>query len=231
MRLLRRRDDHDVGSLSEERKKDLPHLKGNLCRCTGYHSIEDAIRGIGSVEEDKAGQACGASLANPFSEPIVTGNAHYTMDVEMEGMLHLKVLRSPHAHARIAASARDGRSPCRGSTRFFTWEDVPRRPSRLPARRLPVDPDDTYMLDNVVRFVGQRVAAVVAETEAAAERAAGCSKWTTRCCPPCSIRKRPCCRTRQCCTTRGLARGGNVFPKSKARSVMSPRLRRGGRRL
>ncbi|MGH6866213.1 MAG: xanthine dehydrogenase family protein molybdopterin-binding subunit [Methyloceanibacter sp.] len=34
-----------------------------------------------------------------------------------------------------------------------------------------VDPDDTYMLDNVVRFVGQRVAAVVAETEGAAEEA------------------------------------------------------------
>ena len=34
-----------------------------------------------------------------------------------------------------------------------------------------VDPDDTYMLDNVVRFVGQRVAAVAAETEAAAEAA------------------------------------------------------------
>lgn len=34
-----------------------------------------------------------------------------------------------------------------------------------------VDPDDTYVLDNVVRFVGQRIAAIVAETEAAAERA------------------------------------------------------------
>ena len=50
-------------------------------------------------------------------------------------------------------------------------------PRRLYTTAMPrgslVDPDDTYMLDNVVRFVGQRVAAVVAETEAAAEEAAG----------------------------------------------------------
>ena len=161
-------------SLSEDAKKDLPfHLKGNLCRCTGYHSIEDAIRGIASVEEDRAGHACGASLANPLAEPIVTGNAHYTMDVEMEGMLHLKVVRSPHAHARITAIRKDKALAVPGVHAVFTWEDVPRRPFTTACHDdFHVDPDDTYMLDNVARFVGQRVAAVVAETEAAAEE--GC---------------------------------------------------------
>ncbi|HYT87812.1 MAG TPA: molybdopterin cofactor-binding domain-containing protein [Gemmataceae bacterium] len=163
-------------SLSDDAKKDLPfHLKGNLCRCTGYHAIEDALRGIASVEPDRAGHACGASLANPLAERIVTGNAQYTMDVEVEGMLHLKVVRSPHAHARITAVRKDKALAVPGVHAVFTWEDVPRRPFTTACHDdFHVDPDDTYMLDNVARFVGQRVAAVVAETEAAAEE--GCRR-------------------------------------------------------
>ena len=161
-------------TLTEAQKADLPHtLKGNLCRCTGYRSIVDALNGKCNIEADVAGKALGASLPNPFTDAILTGKARYTMDVAIEGLLYLKVLRSPHAHARITKIDKTKALAVPGVAAVYTWDDVPKRKfsSALHEDHL-VDPDDTTLLDNVARFVGQRIAAVVAESEGAAE--AGC---------------------------------------------------------
>jgi putative selenate reductase molybdopterin-binding subunit len=161
-------------SLTEEEKEDLPfRLKGNLCRCTGYRAIDDALHGRKNVEDDIAGKAHGAGLGNPFGPAIVTGKARYTMDVAVDNLLYIKVVRSPHAHARIRSIDTKTAQAIPGVIKVFTWEDVPKRLfSSATHEDHLVDPDDTRVLDNVVRFAGQRVVAVVAESEAIAE--AGC---------------------------------------------------------
>ena len=165
-----------AASFSDEQKMDLPHsLKGNLCRCTGYRAIEDAIRGVAGIEDAEPGKAVGVSVGAPAGTEVVTGTAEYTMDTHIDGMLHLKVLHSPHAHARIRSIDKTAALAVPGVHRVYTWEDVPRKiySTAIHTDHL-VDPDDTYILDDVVRFVGQRVVAVVADTIAAAEE--GCRK-------------------------------------------------------
>ncbi|MGJ6126637.1 molybdopterin cofactor-binding domain-containing protein [Mycolicibacterium sp. Y3] len=163
-------------ALTEEQKQDLPRaLKGNLCRCTGYRAVEDAVHGRVGIEEAAPGDAVGASVGAPAGRDVVTGRAEFTMDTAIDGLLHLKVLHSPHAHARIVSIDTTAALAIPGVHRVYTWKDVPRKrfTTAIHTDHL-VDPDDTYILDNVMRFVGQRVVAVLAESVAAAEE--GCRR-------------------------------------------------------
>ena len=154
-------------------------LDGNLCRCTGYQAIVESIkRGKGiSPESRDAGNistSCqvGQSIPKQDGPDIVTGKPVYTADWAPPGLLHLKVLRSPHPHARIRRIDTNIAKAIRGVHAVFTHEDVPRRPYSTAGHAEPVpDPHDHYLLDNKVRFVGDRVAVVVADSPAIAEQA------------------------------------------------------------
>jgi len=163
-------------SLNQAQRADLgAALKGNICRCTGYRSIEDALNGKTNVEKADAGDAFGRSLPAPAGPLVVRGAERYTFDTEIEGLLHIKVLRSPHPHARIISIDRSAALAVPGVHTILTHEDAPRKLfSTARHEKDWMDPDDTRVLDDVVRFIGQKVAAVVATSEGAAEE--GCRR-------------------------------------------------------
>ena len=161
-------------SLNQAQRTDLDAaLKGNICRCTGYRSIEDAIYGKTNVEDSvEAGGAFGRSLPAPAGPDVVRGTARYTFDTTIDGLLHVKLLRSPHAHARIVAIDRSAAMAVPGVHAVLTHEDAPSMLfSTARHEKDWMDPEDTRILDDVVRFIGQKVAAVVADGEGAAEEA------------------------------------------------------------
>jgi hypothetical protein len=163
-------------SLNQAQRQDLgASLKCNLCRCTGYRAIEDALDGKTNIEDAAAGTAFGRSLPAPAGPQVVRGSARYTFDTAIEGLLHIKMLRSPHPHAKIISIDKSAALAVPGVHAVLTHEDAPDRLfSTARHEKAWMDPDDTKVLDDIVRFVGQKVAAVIAETEAAAEE--GCRR-------------------------------------------------------
>ena len=103
---------------------------------------------------------------------LVQGKPAFTADMDMRGMLYARVLRSPHAHARIKNIDATRARELKGVAAVLTWKDIPRVVYSTAGQSDPIPgPLDSFSLDNKVRFVGDRVAMVAAETPEIAEKA------------------------------------------------------------
>jgi putative selenate reductase molybdopterin-binding subunit len=103
---------------------------------------------------------------------LAQGKPAFTADVDIRGMLIAKVLHSPYAHARIKYIDVAKAQALPGVAAVLTWKDIPRVAYSTAGQSDPMPgPLDTFSLDNKVRFVGDRVAIVAAETEEIAIKA------------------------------------------------------------
>jgi len=153
-------------------------LGGNICRCTGYQKIFDAVEMARDVlngrlpatalaEVDaEAGDYIGKNVRRIDAPSKVSGALKYAGDMTMPGMLHVQVLRSPHPHARIVSIDVSEAEAMPGVEAIITSADVPGE----DGFGVYVN-DQPVMARGKVRYVGEAVAAVAAEDPLTAKRA------------------------------------------------------------
>jgi putative selenate reductase molybdopterin-binding subunit len=103
---------------------------------------------------------------------LVKGKPVFADDIALSDLLQVKILHSPHAHARIKRIDTSRALKLEGVVAVLTHHDFPPHYYTTAGQGYPEpSPRDTRILDDTVRFVGDRVAVVAAETVAAAEAA------------------------------------------------------------
>jgi putative selenate reductase molybdopterin-binding subunit len=114
----------------------------------------------------------GRSERRVDSVKLATGRGTFVDDMSLPGLLHARILHSPHAHARIARIDASQARAIPGVACVLTHADVPRVPYTTAGQGWPEpSPYDAVMLDRKVRFVGDRVAVVAAEDPELAQKA------------------------------------------------------------
>jgi len=170
-----------TAALRENPGADIEEIKerlgGNICRCTGYTKIFEAVEMAKAViagdapetvlEEDKVGDSyIGANVRRLDAPSKVSGRLKYAADMKMHDMLHMQVLRSPLAHAKILSIDTSEAEAMEDVVCVITEEDVPGNDGFGVFVH-----DQPIMARSKVRHVGEAIAAVAAENVLTARRA------------------------------------------------------------
>ena len=146
-------------------------LRRNLCRCTGYVKIIDAVQLAGRFIRGEIAPAdlvpaadapmIGTSFPRPSAMAKATGTALFGADIRLPGALEIAVVRSPHAHARILGIDTTAAAAMAGVAGVVTAKDI-RGTNRLKYQvwARPI------LCDDKVRTLGDAVAIVAAATKA-----------------------------------------------------------------
>lgn len=164
-----------ISNNNPTREGVIKSLSNNLCRCTGYVKIIDAVMYASELLRanepkqapiDSIGAKVGASVARLDSLDTINGEAKYGADLKKDGMLYAKILRSDVHHARIDSIDVSEAEAVPGVEAVLTADDVPGTPY-LPN----CQPQVFVFPRDRIRFRGEGLAAVAAQTEEIAEEA------------------------------------------------------------
>jgi len=160
----------------EPTREEVAHaLLGNLCRCTGYVKVIDAIqlaaaarRGEPLPEPDRSGRV-GSRTARYQGTELALGDNVFVGDMEAPGMLHAALRFSDHPRARIVSVDTSRALAHLGVVAVLTADDVPGERTQGSIKR---DWRQLVAVGETTAYVGDVIAAVAAETRHAARAAA-----------------------------------------------------------
>ena len=122
--------------------------------------------------EHKEYKSINKSVRKKDSMQLLLGKPVYTDDLTPNDALIVKILRSPHANAIVEEINTAIAKKVPGVVDIYTWEDVPQTRFAIAGQTYPEpSPYDRLILDRHVRFSGDAVAIIAAETEKAALKA------------------------------------------------------------
>lgn len=159
-------------------------FSGNFCRCTGYEQFFQAVDLAAKCQKDPAFiqqtapefrqelRVVGKVAQKVDGPRLVRGERAYVEDMVLPGSCHLKMLGAPHAHAYIKSIDTHAAESMPGVVMVITHKNCPDVYYNQAGQGFPEpSPYDRKMFGEKVLHVGDRVAAVVAESEAIASEA------------------------------------------------------------
>ena len=146
------------------------HLGANLCRCTGYVKVLDAIEAVALGKQLVPQQPTGLGSGGMKYEAkeLTLGDRGYVDDIRIPGMLHAALVLTEHARADITAINTEAAQKASGVVGVFTAADIP---AELRVGLIYKDWPVMIPVGGRTSYAGDVLAVVVAETRIAARAA------------------------------------------------------------
>ena len=150
-------------------------IRNNICRCTGYKKIIDAIllaaetfRNGGRIPQESDRARVGEAMPRIDAKEKVLGTGKYPDDIYLDGMIYGSAVRSRYPRARVLAIHKEKALALPGVVGVYTADDIP---GKVKVGHLMQDWDTMIPVGKITHFLGDAICLVAAETPEILEKA------------------------------------------------------------